>query len=77
MYIDTESKGEPFVLKVTSEASEEVQRLLPPETAIPTTSSMRPAAIYTTTSASPTQTENEKNVHMSRAGMYMNSLSFR
>ena len=66
MYIDTESKGEPFVLKVTSEASEEVQRLLPPETAIPTTSSMRPAAIYTTTSAS----ENEKSVHMSRAGMY-------
>ena len=70
MYIDTESKGEPFVLKVTTEASEEVQRLLPPETAIPTTSSMRPAAIYTTTSASSTQIENEKSVNMSRAGMY-------
>ena len=54
---------------MTSEASEEVQRLLPPETAIPSTSSMRPAAIYATTSASPQQ-ENEKNVPMSRAGMY-------
>ena len=56
---------------MTSEASEEVQRLLPPETAIPSTSSMRPAAIYTTTSVASPEIENEKSVPMSRAGMYI------